>query len=139
MGSSCKGRIALVTGASRGIGAAIAQRLCAEGAKVAITARSLAPEDHPYDGSLQETLSKIEALGGEAVAIAADLSDPQQSREEIVDEAETRLGGAIDILVNDATACFYIPFVDISKNRFRISMEVNVRAPWELMQRVIPS
>jgi NAD(P)-dependent dehydrogenase (short-subunit alcohol dehydrogenase family) len=138
MGALCQGRVAVVTGASRGIGSAIARRLAAEGAKVLVTARSMEPDDHPYEGSLQETVRRIEELGGEAVAISADLSDPDYDRSAIIDRAESAFG-PVDILVNDAAASMYIPFTEISKNRFRISMEVNVHAPWDLMQRVVPS
>ncbi len=70
----CDGRVALVTGASRGIGAAIALRLAAEGAAVAVTARTLDP--HPtLPGTLREVVDAVEAHGGSAVAIPADLAD----------------------------------------------------------------
>jgi NAD(P)-dependent dehydrogenase (short-subunit alcohol dehydrogenase family) len=138
MGDSCKGRVAVVTGASRGIGAGIAQRLAAEGAKVVVTARTMEEGDHPYAGSLRRTVESIERIGGQAIAIAADLSDSDYDRDEIVDQAEAAFG-PVDILVNDAAYSLYMPFTEISKNRFRISMEINVRSPWLLMQRVIPS
>jgi citronellol/citronellal dehydrogenase len=139
MGESCKGRVAVVTGASRGIGAGIAQRLAAEGAKVAVTARSVEPEDHHLDGSLRETVASIEAMGGQAIAVAADLADPACDRGAIVREAEAAFDSPVDILVNNAAAAFYIPFVEISEKRFRIATELNIRSPWDLMQRVIPS
>src|SRR5215207_9206245 len=83
----CDGRVALVTGASRGIGAAIALRLAAEGAAVAVTARTLDP--HPtLPGTLREVVDAVEAVGGKAVAIPADLADAD-ARSRIVPEVES--------------------------------------------------
>ncbi|HWP66050.1 MAG TPA: SDR family NAD(P)-dependent oxidoreductase [Candidatus Limnocylindria bacterium] len=135
MSGSCDGRVALVTGGSRGIGAALAGRLAAEGARVAVTARTL--ERHPHlPGSLAETVAGIEAAGGTAVAIPADLTEPA-TRPAVVAEVERRLG-PIDILVNNAAAAYYLPIERVTEKRYRIAFELNVRAPFELMQLVLP-
>ncbi len=132
---SCQGRVALVTGASRGIGAAAALRLAAEGAAVAVTARTA--DAHPtLEGSLRETVETIEAAGGRAVAIVADLADGDD-RARIVPEAEAALG-PVDILVNNAAAAFYLPTPEISLKRRRVMYELNVHAPVDLAQGVIP-
>lgn len=132
---SCEGKVALVTGASRGIGAAAAQRLAAEGAAVAVTARTA--DAHPtLEGSLRETVELIEAAGGRAVAIVADLADGDD-RARIVPEAEAALG-PVDILVNNAAAAFYLPTPEISLKRRRVMYELNVHAPVDLAQGVIP-
>ena len=130
-----EGRVALVTGASRGIGAAIAKRFGAEGARVAITARTLDQHDH-LEGSLQQTAKEIEALGGTAVPVVADLAEPS-GLDAIVTQTEEALG-PIDVLVNNAAAAFYLPFTKTSEKRFRVANDINFFAPWRLSQLVVP-
>jgi citronellol/citronellal dehydrogenase len=131
------GRRALVTGASRGIGAATARRLAAEGAAVAITARTA--ERHPtLPGSLRETAKLIDAVGGRVVTVLADLTDAEE-RATIVPNAEEGLGGPIDILVNNAAAAIYQPLVEFPLKRRRLIFEVNVHAPMDLAQAVLPA
>ncbi len=130
------GRTAIVTGASRGIGAAIAERLAAEGASVVITARTLEHHDH-LEGSLNETLQRCRMYGGRVAVVAADLGDPTD-RARIVPEAMEMLGGRVDILVNNAAAAIYQSMLDYPAKRRSITFEVNVFAPLELSQAVIP-
>ncbi len=129
------GRVALVTGASRGIGAAIARRLAADGAAVAVMARTLDP-DPRYTGSLRETVQRIEAAGGRAAAIAGDLSSADDRRR-IVAETEAALG-PIDILVNNAAVTFLQHVIDFPEKRYRLMFELQVRAPFEMAQLVLP-
>jgi NAD(P)-dependent dehydrogenase (short-subunit alcohol dehydrogenase family) len=130
------GRRALVTGASRGIGAAIAERLAAEGADVAITARTLEQHDH-LAGSLNETAQRLERYGRTIAPVVADLTD-DWNRARIVPQAVEALGGPIDILVNNAAAAIYMPLKDFPIKRRRIIFEANVHAPLGLAQQVIP-
>jgi citronellol/citronellal dehydrogenase len=133
--AAAKGLTALVTGASRGIGAALARRLAAEGAEVAVVARSL--DAHPHlPGTLRETVQAIRALGGRAVAIQGDLSD-MNARRRIGEEALGKLGH-VDILVNNAAAGYYMPFERYSEKRFRIAVELNIHAPFGLTQQLLP-
>jgi len=132
----CRGKVALVTGASRGIGAAIATRLAAEGAIVAITARTLEEQAH-LPGTLLETLAVIEAAGGRGAAIRADMTDADD-RARLVEEVTSVLG-PIEILVNNAAAAFYMPFEKFSAKRFDVAFAMNVRAPFDLAQRVLPA
>lgn len=129
------GRRALVTGASRGIGAATAQRLAADGAGVAIVARTLKQHDH-LAGSLHETAEQMRAFGGEVGVIVADISQ-DEDRARIVDEAVDALGGPIDVLVNNAAAGMFATVREFSLRRSRVIFEVNVQAPLDLSQRVL--
>jgi NAD(P)-dependent dehydrogenase (short-subunit alcohol dehydrogenase family) len=128
-------RVALVTGASRGIGAAIAERFAAEGAAVAVCART--EEAHPrLPGSLRETVARIEARGGRARAFRVDLTEPAD-RARVAEEVAAALG-PVDVLVNNAAASFYRPFEDWTEKRWHVAFEVNVRAPFDLAQRLVP-
>lgn len=130
------GMRAVVTGASRGIGAGIAQRLAAEGADLLLVARTL--DRHPtLPGSLTDTAARLAGYGGRVEVLAADLSDPDD-RARIVPAAVERLGGPVDILVNNAAAAIYQPLADYPLRRSRLTFEMNVHAPLELMQAVLP-
>jgi NAD(P)-dependent dehydrogenase (short-subunit alcohol dehydrogenase family) len=129
------GRIALVTGGSRGLGKAIAQRLAAEGAIVAITARTMDP-DPKYVGSLSETCKEIEDAGGRAVAIQADLSQPED-RERMFSDVLAQLGPP-DVVVNNAAVTFLRSLDDFSERRARLMMEMHVMAALHLTQMALP-
>ncbi len=133
---SCEGKVALVTGSSRGLGKAIAQRLAREGATVALTARTLEP-DPKYQGSLRQTLEDIETAGGSAIAVAADLSDSGERTRlftEVVDKV-----GAPDIVVNNAAVTFLRPLDEFPERRVRLMIEMHVMAPLHLTQMAIPA
>jgi citronellol/citronellal dehydrogenase len=136
MTGPCEGKIALVTGASRGLGKAIAERFAAEGAAVALTARTLEP-DPKYVGSLRETRDGIEAAGGRAVAVQADLSS-SDDRERLMAEVTAQLG-APDILVNNAAVTFLRPLDGFPEKRARLMLEMHVVAPLHLTQLALPA
>ena len=136
-GTRFAGRRALVTGASRGIGAAVAERLAAAGADVALVARTLEHHDH-LPGSLRTSAARLARHGGRVGVVVADLSDGHD-RARVVPEAERQLGGPVDILVNNAAAAIYQPLAELSLRRRRILFEVNVHAPLDLAQAVIPA
>jgi citronellol/citronellal dehydrogenase len=133
---SCDGKVALVTGCSRGLGKAIAQRLAGEGAAVALTARTMEP-DPRYQGSLRQTREEIEATGGTAIAVQADLSKPEE-RERLFADVVEKLG-APDILVNNAAVTFLRALDDFPDRRVRLMMEMHVLAPLHLTQLAIPA
>jgi NAD(P)-dependent dehydrogenase (short-subunit alcohol dehydrogenase family) len=131
------GRRALVTGASRGIGAGIAERLAAEGADVAITARTLESHDR-LGGGLTATAERLARYGRTVATVVADMTD-EAERERIVAEAAERLGGSLDILVNNAAAAIYQPLAEIPVRRRRVMFEANVHGPLDLAQAAIPA
>ena len=136
MAGACAGKVALVTGASRGLGKAIAVRLAAEGATVALTARTMEP-DEKYVGSLRETLEEITTAGGEAIAVQADVSQSEE-RERMMAEVVARIG-AIDILVNNAAVAFLRPLDEFPEKRVKLMFEMHVVAPLHLTQLAIPA
>ena len=131
------GRRVLITGASRGIGAATAVRLAAEGGDVAIVARTLEQHDH-LSGSLNETAQHMRAFGRNVAVIVADIAQ-EDERGRIIAEAVDGLGGPVDVLINNAAAGMFAPTSEFSLKRSRVIFEVNVQAPLDLAQRVIPS
>jgi len=132
----CEGRVALVTGASRGLGKAIAKRFASEGATVAITARTMDP-DPKYQGSLRQTCEEINDLGGKAIAVQADLSSAQD-RERLFAEVVEKIG-APDILVNNAAVTFLRPLDEFPEKRARLMIEMHMIAPLHLTQLAIPA
>ena len=130
-----QGRVALVTGASRGIGRAIARRFAAEGAAVVVNA-SRSGEHGELPGTLEETVALIEADGGKAVALPCDLSD-RSAREGLLMEAGKAFG-AIDILVNNAArGDFKLPSQATVEQRDAMH-ELNLNVPVDLLQQALP-
>jgi citronellol/citronellal dehydrogenase len=130
------GCVAVVTGASSGIGAGIALRLAAEGANVAVVARTLTSEGSPGGHSLERTVERIENVGGRGIPVVADLSNVD-SVARIVPEVE-RLLGPIDVLVNNAGIAIYRPIDELTSAHLRLLMEINYLTPVELAKAVLP-
>ncbi|MGW0662991.1 SDR family NAD(P)-dependent oxidoreductase [Streptodolium elevatio] len=132
------GKRVLVTGASRGIGAAVAHRVAAEGADVAIVARTVNAQDAYLPGTLVDTAERLRVFGGGVVVVQADLAD-EGDRERVVREAEQGLGGPIDVLVNNAAVALYGTVADYQAKRMRLMYELNCVAPLHLAQQVVPA
>ena len=133
---SLEGKVCVVTGASRGIGEEIAKRFAADGALVAVSARTVEEGDHKFSGSINTTVRAITDAGGHAIAIAADLSKAED-RDRLLEATEKELG-PIDILVNNAAITYFEPVDDFSESHYRTMFEVQVRAPFEMAQKVLP-
>jgi NAD(P)-dependent dehydrogenase (short-subunit alcohol dehydrogenase family) len=130
------GHVAIVTGASRGIGAEIARRFGAEGAAVAVAARTAEPGVSPFAGTIAETAEQISMAGGTAVAIPADLSRPSD-RERLVAETASRLGQP-DILISNAAVTYFTRVEDFTAKRYALMFSVQVEAAFHLAQLVLP-
>ncbi len=129
------GKVTIVTGASRGIGKDIAELFAAEGAKVICAARTVREGEHPLEGSLETTVNGIKANGGEATAVAANISEPEECDKLV--QAAREIYGPVDILVNNAALTYFIPVKDYPVNRWMRSWAVNFHAPFILSRLVL--
>ena len=124
-----------ITGASRGIGKAIALRAAADGANIVVAAKTVEP--HPkLPGTIQTAVDEIEAAGGQGLACPMDVRFEDQVRAG-VDKAVEHFGG-IDILVNNASAIFLAGTTDTPMNRFDLMHAVNVRGTFMASQACLP-
>ncbi len=126
------GLVAVVTGASRGIGSEIAQLFAAEGGKVICAARTLREGDHPLEGSLEKTIGNIRDAGGDATPVAVNISLPEDCERLLQETRDTY--GPVDVLVNNAALTYYVPIKDFPLNRWMRSWAVNFHAPFLLSQ-----
>ena len=122
------GKVALVTGASAGIGKACALALVAEGAKVVLVARR--------QDRLDELVAHIQAAGGEALAVVGDARDEQTALNAV--KSATDAYGGIDILINNAGVGNYKNLVDTSADEYDEMMDSNVRSTFLFSRHVVP-
>ncbi|MDP7105157.1 MAG: SDR family NAD(P)-dependent oxidoreductase [SAR202 cluster bacterium] len=130
------GKVCVITGASRGIGAEIAVEFAKEGGKIVAAARTLHEGDHILEGSLDYTVAQIKEAGGEATASAVNISEHDDC-ERLIAEAHAAYG-QIDVLVNNAALTYFIPVKDYPPRRWMRSWAVNFHAPFLLSQMVLP-
>jgi NAD(P)-dependent dehydrogenase (short-subunit alcohol dehydrogenase family) len=133
------GKVAIVTGASRGIGKQTALALARRGANVAIAARTV-HADSELAGTIGETVAEIKALGADATAVATDLSS-EKDLQRLVQSAVDRFGG-VDILINNAAVTvghsWAVPIVEMPRADWLYHFAVNLHAPFTLVQLVVP-
>jgi 3-oxoacyl-[acyl-carrier protein] reductase len=124
-----EGRVCAVTGASRGIGLAVAERLCREGARVVLVARSAE--------ALEDAVSQCARAGGEAEGLALDITDPDAG-ERLLAAASERFG-ALDVLVNNAGTSNRRALEDVTDAEWDAAWALNVMAPMRAMRAAIPA
>ncbi len=130
-----KGKTLFITGASRGIGKAIALRAAADGANIAIVAKTAEP--HPkLPGTIYSAAAEIEAAGGKALPLQVDIRDEEQIAQAVGRTVETF--GGIDVLVNNASAINLTGTLDTPMKRFDLMWSVNARATFACSQACIP-
>ena len=129
------GKVVVVTGASRGIGAEISARFAGEGGRIICAARTLKEGDHPLEGSLEKTVADIREKGGEATSVAVNLAMAEEC-ERLIEDAQS-IYGPVDVLVNNAALTYFIPVKDFATNRWKRSWEVNFHAPFILSKAAL--
>ncbi|MBM3703805.1 MAG: NAD(P)-dependent oxidoreductase [Actinobacteria bacterium] len=136
MSANLAGKKIFITGASRGIGLAIAKRAAQDGAMIAIAAKTTEP--HPkLPGTIFTAAQDIEAAGGRALPIQCDLRDEEQISGAVA-KAVAEFGG-LDILINNASAINLTPTLQTPAKRFDLMFSVNVRATFLTSQAAIPA
>ena len=132
---SLQEKVAIVTGASRGIGKAMALGLAGAGASVVVAARTAEPRAN-LPGTIHDTVAEIEEAGGRALAVACNVREEESIREMVnttLDEF-----GAVDVLVNNAGIGGYAPFLQMTLREWDLNMAINLRAPFIACQACVP-
>ena len=129
-------KVAIVTGASRGLGKAMAIELAREGASVAVAARTVEAGKGPLPGTIHETVNEIKKLGGKAMAVRCDVSK-EEDVALMVDQVE-REYGAVDIMVNNAGVTTPESFLNLTTKKWDLLMNVNLRGTFLCTKAVLP-
>jgi citronellol/citronellal dehydrogenase len=133
--ATLSGRTVFMSGGSRGIGLAIAEKLASQGANVALVAKTDQP--HPkLEGTIHTAAAAIEAAGGQALPILGDVRDADAVEAAVAQTVE-RFGG-IDIVVNNASAINLVPIRDLAVKRFDLMMQINVRGTFVVTRACLP-
>ncbi|HUJ89242.1 MAG TPA: SDR family NAD(P)-dependent oxidoreductase [Syntrophorhabdales bacterium] len=129
------GKVAIVTGGSRGIGRAIAAGFAKEGASVVVAAKTEV-ENPQMPGTIHKTAEEIRSLGGRALAIKCDVTNEQNVAEMV--ERTLAEFGRVDVLVNNAGTAFYFPVIETPLKRWEIVLKVNLTGAFLCSKAVLP-
>lgn len=132
-----KNKVAIVTGASRGIGKAIAVGLAGQGARVVVAARTENVKNARLPGTISDTVAQIVTVGGEALAVRCDVTDENSVQNMVKRTIE--IFGRVDILVNNAGVAFYYPVVETPFSRWDLVLRVNLHGTFLCSKAVLPS
>ena len=133
--ASLEGKTLFITGASRGIGLAIAKRAAADGANIAVAAKTAEPHAR-LPGTIHTAAAEIEAAGGQALPLVCDIRDDNAVADAVAATAD-RFGG-IDIVVNNASAIALLGTEAISMSRFDLMQQVNARGTFLVSKTCLP-
>jgi citronellol/citronellal dehydrogenase len=132
---SLKGKTLFITGASRGIGLAIALKAAADGANIAVAAKTVDP--HPkLEGTIHTAAAEIEKAGGRALPLVVDVRDDQSVKDALDQTAQTF--GSIDIVVNNASAIQLTPVAQTDMRRFDLMHQINARGTFMVSKFALP-
>lgn len=135
MASSVEGKVAIITGASRGVGQAVALKFAEAGVHVAVGAKTT--ESTPRTpGTIFDTVQEVEARGAQGLAVQTDVRFTEQIETLVANTVERF--GRIDIVVNNAGAIYWQPVEALPVKRFDLMMQINYRAPFVLCRAAIP-
>ena len=135
MQNQLKNKVAIITGASRGVGKAVALKFAEHGIKIAVGAKTVESSPKTPD-TIYDTVKEIEARGSEALAVQTDVRFEDQIQN-LVQKTQEQFG-RIDILVNNAGAILWLPVEEMPIKRFDLMMQINYRAPYILCHEAIP-
>lgn len=133
--ANLKGKTLFITGASRGIGKAIALKAARDGANIVVAAKTSEP-DPRLPGTIHTAAAEIEAAGGKALPLVVDVRDENNVREAVA-KAAVHFGG-IDILVNNASAINLTKTPEVAAKRYDLMMDINVRGTFMCSQACLP-
>ncbi len=131
-----QGKIAIVTGSSRGLGAAIAINFAKEGADIVVTSLGTDESNPNLPGTMEETAAKIRALGRKAITVACDVTKEESVMAMV--QAAVKEFGTIDVLMNNAGVAVYTPVIDLPVRHFDLVLAVNVRGTFLCCKHVAP-
>src|SRR5262245_32939802 len=134
--AALKGKVAVITGASRGIGRAIALGLARQGCNIVVAAKSVESTEK-LPGSIYSVAEEVEKCGVQALPVRVDVRDAEQIAS--MATAARQKFGRIDVLINNAGALWWQPLMETPVKRFDLVMGVNARASFLAAQAVLPS